>query len=69
MVGKSVVPEVLANKTNFKQWGRRYKPLAGANDARLNVLPERAEAHEDGAPMVAPEASNLAGAATLAQHR
>lgn len=61
------MPEGLTNWANFKQWSRRYKLVAGAKDERFKLL-EWAEAHETSAPIVVPEASNVAGAAKLAQH-
>lgn len=67
LVGKNVLPERRTNKTNFKQWGRRYKLVGGAKD-EVKVLAEWAETQEPNAPAVAPEASNIAGAVQLAQH-
>lgn len=37
LVGKHVVPEGLTSTTTFKQWSRRYKLLAGAQDERTRV--------------------------------
>lgn len=68
LVGKIVVPEGLANKPVFKQWGPRYKLVAGGKDEWFKTLLGWAEGHDTNAPTVAPEASNGAGAAKLAQH-
>lgn len=38
LVGKTAVPERLANKTSFKQWSRRCKLVAGAKHERFKVF-------------------------------
>lgn len=51
---KHVGPEGLTSRTCFKQWGRRYKLVAGAEDDESKVL-ERAEAQEATAPTIVPD--------------
>lgn len=67
-VGKKIVPEGLADKTNFKQRSRRYRLVAGAKDEKFKVHLEWAEAHENRAPTVTPEASNVTQGAKFVQH-
>lgn len=68
LVGKSTVAEGLTNKTDFKQWSRSFKLLAGLEDERPKVFLDRVEAREANAPTIVPETSNAVGAPRLAQH-
>lgn len=47
--GTDVVREGLANKTDFKQWSRRYKLAAGEEDDRFKALLQWTD-HRPGGP-------------------
>lgn len=68
MVGDSVVPDIVTNKTSFKHWSRRYKLVAGAPGERFNVFVGWAQAREASAPTIVPETSKVEGARGIAQH-
>lgn len=68
VVGKNETPDGFANKTGFKQCGRRYKFVAGAKVDRVTTFVEVAEARERMAPTVAPDASGIPGAVWFGQH-
>lgn len=61
-------PDCLSSKRGFKQRRRRYKVVAGAEDARCKVILDWAEMRDTNAPTIVPESSGVVDVPRLAQH-